>query len=193
MSVASKPKRVLNIRRSEMENSTILVCPCPLLRGIRPIYVFKLHAFDQPFLELYRFPIAENVLLGNARSSSSTSEIRHTMSDKEYTLTTDDNNNSFGLEGYDDGELRWVKSSHPTNLELELVDHTGRLLARLKPSRGYPEQKKLDVYAECAENLLALMLLSGLVVVDAIDQRIPLHGKGEARMHLSTPGKAPRD
>ncbi|KAL6802531.1 hypothetical protein GGI42DRAFT_324643, partial [Trichoderma sp. SZMC 28013] len=187
MSVASKPERVINMRRSETENSTVLVCLQRRRPGIRPTYVFKLHAFDQPFLELYRYPIAEKILVGDARSSPSTSDIRLTMGGKEYTLTTDANNNSFGLEGCDEGELRWLKSSDPTNRELELVDHTGRLLARLKVSRF--EQKRLELYAECTDNLLALMLLSGLVVVDAIFQRIPLHWKGEAKVILSSPGK----
>lgn len=59
------------------------------------MYGFKLHAFNQPFLELYRYSTAENVLVGNdenvligdAHSSSSTSEIRLTLSGHEYTLT----------------------------------------------------------------------------------------------------------
>ncbi|KAJ4854185.1 uncharacterized protein T069G_11164 [Trichoderma breve] len=193
MSVASHPKRVLKIERSQTENSTVLVYDQFLSQYyVFAIYAFKLYAFEQPFLELYHYPIANNILVGDAQSFLSTSEIRLTLSGKEYTLTIDADSNSFGLKGYNEGELRWVKSSHPGNLELELVDHTGRLLARLKEC-GWPERKMLEVYGECAENLLTLMLLSGLVVVDAIFQRIPLHGKGEPKVYLPHARKAPRD
>ncbi|KAL6690823.1 hypothetical protein J3F84DRAFT_404180 [Trichoderma pleuroticola] len=163
MGVALKRKRLLTIRRSETENSTILIYPQLRIRFKPPIYAAKLHAFDQPFLELYPYPAADNVLVGDARSSSSTSEIRLTMSGKEYTLTTDANNNSFGLEGYDEGKLRWVENSKPKNRVLELVDHTGRLLARLKARRSNVERRTLELYVECTESLLALVLLSGFV------------------------------
>ncbi|KAL6823418.1 hypothetical protein V8C40DRAFT_36165 [Trichoderma camerunense] len=192
MSVASQPKRVYKIERSQTENSTVLVYE-QIQYYLSAIYAFKIYAFDQPFLELYHHPISDNILVGDAQSFLSTPEIRLTLSGKEYTLTIDADSNSFGLKGYDEGELRWVKSSHRGNLKLELVDHTGRLLARLKES-GWPERNVLEVYGECAENLLTLMLLSGLVVVDAIFQRIPLHGKGEPKIHLPHHArKAPRD
>ncbi|KKO98291.1 hypothetical protein THAR02_09594 [Trichoderma harzianum] len=106
MSVASQPKRVLKIERSETENSTILVYDQFLSRYcVFAIYAFKLYAFDQPFLELYHYPIADNVRVGDAQSFLSTSDIRLTLSGKEYTLTIDANSNSFGLKGYYEGEL----------------------------------------------------------------------------------------
>lgn len=148
MSVASQPKRVFHLERSATENSTVLVLE-QFQHYMSAIYAFKLYAFEQPFLELYHHPIAANVLVGDAQSYLSTSDIRLTLSGHEYTFTIDADSNTFGLKGYDEGELRWVKSSHPGNLELELVDHTGKLLARLK-ERGRPERKMLEVYEECA-------------------------------------------
>lgn len=104
----------------------------------------------------------------------------------------DSSNKSFGPEGYGKGYLRWARINHPENVEhveLDLFDHTGRLLATLKVSRSDPEQKMLELYVECTESLLTLVLLSGLVVVDAIFERIRLHGKGEAKVLLSSPKK----
>ncbi|KAL7905402.1 hypothetical protein GGI35DRAFT_488342 [Trichoderma velutinum] len=138
--------QALAILRSQTENSTILIYPQLQIPNANPIYFAKLHAFQQPFLELHHWPNIDNVLVGEARSSSSALETRLTMNGQQYTLITDPDNNSFGLEGFGQGELRWVEGYHPRNMSLELVNQTGQPLAGLKAVHCNYPRMRLELY-----------------------------------------------
>ncbi|KAM0264949.1 hypothetical protein ACHAQJ_000465 [Trichoderma viride] len=163
------PQRVVWLRHTVMDQSTILVHLDGHSKESPPLYSAQLHQYTKPSLRFFQGPPGGSPQIGEGTFHQLSRNTDLALRGQSFKLDMSQASYDFTLKGSPMGELKWKKSKL-TGGSLELVDSSGRTLAKVK-SLGVTNitEKRLEIYIQCDDFFSDLIILSCITARLATD------------------------
>ncbi|KAL7783607.1 hypothetical protein V8C37DRAFT_406597 [Trichoderma ceciliae] len=166
------PQRVVWLRNTVLDQSTILVHPDGHPPDSPPLYSAQLHEYTKPSVRFFRGPPGESPQVGEGNFHQMTWNTDLALRGQSFNLDMSQLTYDFTLKGTPMGELKWKKNKF-TGGSLELVDDNGRTLAKVK-SAGVANmtEKRLEIYIQCDDffsDLIILSCIAARLVTDIVN------------------------
>lgn len=154
-SMSFGPARVLSIRTSKQDGNLILIHPANIPPDAPPQFTVT----SSPVVMYYGHP-SNNHVAGTVTSSTWSSTTQLTVRGQPMSMkkssTTGHNTIECSM-----GMFKWKSTSELSGSSISLFDSQGTRLAKLK-TVGLGGEKQLEVFVNCDDYLLEIMLVSGV-------------------------------